>query len=433
MYKKEEPEKGDIGRKAIEPNPEELPFLPGSEPPPASTGQGKGKATAEQEAEEWAKERKEATNISVILGLSEAIRAADFEALARDAFYRARSQPLLIAQQNDRMWVRFATITEGRQAFRTVYTVERNIRLEYGEDELLAMALSRATDVWRPGVEGNAPAETQAGSRPVRRAQMRSPVTPRPPVIAPVFARLLHHDLDSLIARALARLLGRSPALFRRHATVDTIRAIAPVLVADTVLGSELAPGLVLAPGRVETTAHALAHGLPHPRPQATVPADLPVFHRTGNAEDDPGLVRSRKAIAASCSRRRAPKRTQGVEASLLILTPSEEEEETGDEDEEGEIQQTTPKKKTKRGQRGGSRARRDRKRQKKKREAASVKAALAEQGGEAASTSFSVQREQVAVIPGEDVIWSDDDAMIVEPADGRTEDGDEDARMGLA
>ncbi|KAK6996489.1 hypothetical protein R3P38DRAFT_3222155 [Favolaschia claudopus] len=261
MYKKEAPLKGDVDKKAEAPQAEELPFLPGRGPSSSDKGKGKGRATAEQEAEEWAKDamrgievpqqtpEEEATNVLVILGLSEDIRAADFESLARDAFHFARAKPLIIVHADGRMWVRFATITEGKQAFGTVYAVaqKQNARMEYGKDEQLVVVLSRATDTWaNPEVVANeaknvaAPPPPPSGSagavarvllRAAAKAVKESPRPPSPP----------RPEEKNYRSRSRSKSSSSSRSRFRLTLDLD------PTLVLDPAGATVPAPDLVLA------------------------------------------------------------------------------------------------------------------------------------------------------------------------------------------
>ncbi|KAK7007175.1 hypothetical protein R3P38DRAFT_3212842 [Favolaschia claudopus] len=296
MYRKEEPEKGDEKKVAEVPTAEELPFLPGREPRPEYSGKGKGRATAEQEAELWARDaargmevpeqrpEKKATNVLVISGFSEDIRAATFESMTRDAFYHARSKPLSIVNAEGRMWVRLATTTEAQKAFGTVYAVASNLRLEYGSHEHFAMVLSRATDVW------NAPeAETAAPRGPVTVPPPTEPMVG--PSHAPSLLRtswiptkirlpntvllVVHFRTTGLYPRPplLARALDRPPAHMKLHALAPgTARILVPgrVPVLATIPVHVPTPVAILAP--VLRRVIALALGL------VVVPApDLPV------------------------------------------------------------------------------------------------------------------------------------------------------------
>ncbi|KAK6992283.1 hypothetical protein R3P38DRAFT_3226101 [Favolaschia claudopus] len=285
MYRKEEPEKGDEKKVAEVPTAEELPFLPGREPRPEYSGKGKGRATAEQEAELWARDaargmevpeqrpEKKATNVLVISGFSEDIRAATFESMTRDAFYHARSKPLSIVNAEGRIK------HSGRST-----RVASNLRLEYGSHEHFAMVLSRATDVW------NAPeAETAAPRGPVTVPPPTEPMVG--PSHAPSLLRtswiptkirlpntvllVVHFRTTGLYPRPplLARALDRPPAHMKLHALAPgTARILVPgrVPVLATIPVHVPTPVAILAP--VLRRVIALALGL------VVVPApDLPV------------------------------------------------------------------------------------------------------------------------------------------------------------
>ncbi|KAK7006119.1 hypothetical protein R3P38DRAFT_2793887 [Favolaschia claudopus] len=139
---------GSAVQTAIPPPLTTIALPAGCVPPSNSAGKGKGKATVEHEAEKWRDDavagmevpeprpEEEATNVLIVLGFSEDIRAATFEAMARDAFFHARVRPL------------------------------SGERSHYEKDEQFIMVLSRSDDVWpEQERQGNRTREAEGSSQ----------------------------------------------------------------------------------------------------------------------------------------------------------------------------------------------------------------------------------------------------------------------------
>ncbi|KAJ7449716.1 hypothetical protein B0H11DRAFT_2247056 [Mycena galericulata] len=228
MYYSRDPSRSDEGRVAPTPHPSELPLLVDIKleeaEPEMGEGKGKGKAkaaasTEENEdeemlsrdegydsppAEDWVNPdvdggmdvdeptpEETPSNVVNIDGLDSSIDAVMFRRLASDAFFTNGATPLTIFRGQGRMWVRFATTTEGRRAFRSLARLQPGLSV-VSTDATFSEAITYSCDVWTWALEpsaddvamGELDTEERLRAAPVEEPTLPSsaPSKPRSPV-----------------------------------------------------------------------------------------------------------------------------------------------------------------------------------------------------------------------------------------------------------
>ncbi|KAJ7184079.1 hypothetical protein C8R46DRAFT_1208314 [Mycena filopes] len=163
MYRTAAPKRGDAGRKQQPPHPSQLPPI-NALSKAKDSAKAKGKAVAAYDNEDYDDDESHGMDVDV-LGPSEAERpseyvvldgvdpahtAAIFQALSEDCLRGARAFPVSILNAQQRIWLRFASVTEGQRAFGALPSLSRGIQSSFTSMFVFEDAQRYTRDIWTP-------------------------------------------------------------------------------------------------------------------------------------------------------------------------------------------------------------------------------------------------------------------------------------------